>query len=313
MVYIGIDLGGTNIAVGVVTEEGKILYQKEIPTHADRPWQAVAQDMADVSLAALSEAGYSLDDLAAIGMGVPGICLGGTIPFCTNLGWHNVPIEKFFREHIDRPLFVDNDATVAGYAEAVSGVSAAVTDSVFLTLGTGVGGGIILNHRPYAGSHGVGGELGHLTIVADGEMCTCGKRGCLERYASATAMIRMGVWAMRNRPESALYVATDGDPERMTAKVVMNAAKAGDPTAIDVFGEYVKYLALGINSIISFIDPEMIVLGGGVSRAGQFLLDAVRAEVSKYIFYRTLPYASIELARLGNEAGIIGAAMLGRR
>ncbi|MDR1569177.1 MAG: ROK family protein [Oscillospiraceae bacterium] len=312
MVYIGIDLGATNIAVGVVSEDGKILYQKEAPTKAERQWQPVVRDMAAISMSALSEAGYDLDDLKAVGMGVPGICVDGAIPFCTNLGWHDVPIERAFREYIDKPLFVDNDATVAGLAEAVSGVSASVSNSVFLTLGTGVGGGIILNKKPYSGSHGVGSELGHMTILADGEMCTCGKRGCLERYASATAMIRMGIEAMREHPQSELFTLTEGDPSRMTAKIVIDAAKAGDSAAREIFDIYIKYLSLGINTVISFIDPEMIVLGGGVSRAGAFLLDAVRNELPKYIFFRTMPYASVELARLGNEAGIIGAAMLGR-
>ena len=185
-------------------------------------------------------------------------------------------------------------------------------DSVFLTLGTGLGGGIIVSNKPQNGSHGVGGELGHMTIVVDGEMCTCGKRGCFERYAAATGMIRMGVDAMRAHPDSALYAAAFGDPSRMTAKIVTDSARAGDPVAMKVFDDYIKYLSIGINSIISFIDPSMIVLGGGVSRAGAFLLNKVRAKLPEYIFYKTLPYADIELARLGNEAGIIGAALLGR-
>jgi len=312
MVYIGIDLGGTNIAAGVVTESGQILHRTEAPTRHERPWRAVVEDMAKTGLRALSEAGYGLDDLKAVGMGVPGICVDGIVPFCTNLGWHDVPLVSAFREYVDRPVFVDNDAVVAGLAESVSGVSSNTSSSVFLTLGTGLGGGIIIGGKPYSGAHGVGGELGHLTVAADGEMCTCGKRGCLERYASATALIRMGNEALARCKDGMLFDTTGGDPAAMTAKIVIDSAKAGDPAAFGVFNEYVKYLALGINTIISFIDPEMIVLGGGVSRAGTFLLDAVRAELPKYIFFKTLPYASIELATLGNEAGIIGAAMLGR-
>jgi glucokinase len=302
VVYLGIDLGGTNIAVGVVNEAGRILHKGETPTLPSRPWQAVAEDMARLCLRVLGEAGFALDDLAAIGMGVPGIAVEGVIPFCTNLGWHEVPMAAAFRQWIDKPLYIDNDANVAGYAEAVSGVSASAHSSVFLTLGTGVGGSIILNGKPYSGFHGVGGELGHLTLVADGEMCTCGKRGCLERYCSATALIRMGVEAHIGR-----------DPARVTAKLVIDAAKAGNPVAQAVFDKYIHYLALGINTIVSFIDPEIIVLGGGVSHAGAFLLDAVRAALPKYIFFKTLPFARLELATLGNDAGIIGAAMLGRQ
>lgn len=312
MVYIGIDLGGTNIAAGIVDENGKILHKCETPTGASRPWQEIAKDMAQVSLTALSEAGMGLDDVRAVGMGVPGIAIDGTIPFCTNLGWHDIPMEKAFRQYIDKPLYIDNDATVAGLAESVSGVSAGVADSVFLTLGTGVGGGIILGGKVYSGFHGVGGELGHMIFMADGEPCTCGKRGCWERYASATALIRMGKEAYGKNPDSLIGKLCGGDAEKITAKVIIDAAKAEDKTALAVFNRYVHYLALGINSIISFIDPEMVVLGGGVSAAGAFLLDAVRNALPTYLFYKTLPYARIELATLGNDAGIIGAAMLGR-
>lgn len=312
MVYIGIDLGGTKIAAGVVDENGKILHKCDAPTGATRPWQEVTKDMAQVSLRALSEAGLSVGDVKAVGMGVPGIAINGVIPFCTNLGWHNIPMEKAFRQYIDKPLFIDNDATVAGLAESVSGVSAGVADSVFLTLGTGVGAGIIIGGKVYSGFHGVGGELGHMIFMADGEMCTCGKRGCWERYASATALIRMGKEAYAENPDSLIGKLCGGDAEKITAKVIIDAAKAEDKTALAVFRRYVHYLALGINSIISFIDPEMVVLGGGVSAAGTFLLDAVRDALPKYLFYKTLPYARIELATLGNDAGIIGAAMLGR-
>ncbi|GHU70260.1 glucokinase [Clostridia bacterium] len=311
MVRIGIDLGGTNIAVGVVTPEGRIIHQVETPTHAERPWQPVVQDMITATQRAIKESGFTVDDVESIGVGVPGTAINGVVAFCTNLGWHDVPLTDAFRAAIDKPVYIDNDANVAGLAEAMAGVSKNVANSVFLTLGTGLGGGIIIDKKIYTGSHGVGGELGHLTFIADGEMCTCGKRGCLERYASATGMIRLGNEAMRTHPHSQLAQAADHDPQRMTAKIIVDCAKAGDPTAMRVFDQYIHYLAQGINSIVSFIDPEMVVLGGGVSRAGAFLLDAVRLALPQYIFYRTLPYATIELATLGNDAGIIGAAMLG--
>lgn len=310
--YIGIDLGGTNIAAGVVDDQGRLLSRAELPTRAERPWQEVTQDMALASEQAVAAANLSLADIQAVGMGVPGIAIDGTIPFCTNLGWHNIPMEKAFRQYIDKPLFIDNDANVAGLAEAVSGVSAGIRNSVFLTLGTGLGAGIILDGKAYSGSHGVGGELGHMIFMADGELCTCGKRGCWERYASATALIRMGVESCLSHPDSPLGRQYAQDPASIDAKAIIDASKAGDPVAGAVFKRYVHYLALGINSIISFIDPEMVVIGGGVSKAGPYLLDAVRAALPDYIFFKTLPYARVELAILGNDAGIIGAAMLGR-
>jgi glucokinase len=310
--YVGIDLGGTSIKAGVVTEDGKIIATAENPTLAERPWQPVVDDIAKTAFEAVAKAGLSVDNIEAFGMGVPGICVNGVIPFCTNLHWHNVPIAEAWKKYTVMPLYVDNDANCAALAESVAGVSSDVSDSVFLTLGTGLGSGIILGGKLRSGTHGIGGELGHITVAIDGVPCTCGKSGCLERYTAGTALVRLGVEALTNAPDSTLFTSTGGDPSRMTAKIVSDAAKAGDKTAAEIFDKYADYLAIGINNIISFIDPEMVVLGGGVSRAGQFLLDKVNEHLPKYIFFKGLPYARIELARLGNEAGIIGAALLGR-
>ena len=172
--------------------------------------------------------------------------------------------------------------------------------------------GIVVDHKVYSGTHGIGSELGHMVIVADGEPCTCGNHGCWERYTSATAMIRMGREAAAKYPDSAILTACGGDMDKLTAKMVMDAAKAGDPAGVEVFKKYVHYLAVGIVSIINILDPEVIAIGGGVSAAGEFLRDAVRAEVDTMIFCKEVPYARIEIAVLGNDAGIIGAAMLGK-
>lgn len=314
MVYVGIDLGGTSIKAGLVDESGKILAKASCPTLVERGAKPVVDDMAKLSLEVVEKGGYTLNDVKAIGIGLPGIQdpRTGIVPFCTNLYWHEVPVVEWMHETIDKPVFIDNDATVAGLAESVAGVSAGVKDSVFLTLGTGVGGGIVLNGKVYSGAHGVGSELGHMITVIDGELCTCGNRGCWERYASATAMIRMGREAAEKHPESLIYTSVSGNLSEITAKVVTDAAKAGDPVACEVFDRYVYHLCVGIVNIINFLDPEVIVLGGGVSHAGAFLLDAVRAKLPSMVFYKTMPYARIELATLGNDAGIIGAAMLGK-
>ena len=314
MMYIGVDLGGTGIKAGVVSEQGEILSKGSTPTMIERPYEAIIADIAALCERVTAEAGCTMADIGGIGVGVPGICdpKTGVIPFCTNLGWHEVPFVEEMHKHINKPVHVDNDATVAGLAESVAGVSAGSQASVFITLGTGVGGGIIINGRPYSGAHGVGSEIGHMILKMDGEMCTCGNQGCFERYASATAIIREARKAVAEHPESSMMAACGGDPEKINAKSVIDAAKAGDETAKTVFDGYVYGLAVGIINIINMIDPEVIVLGGGVSAAGTYLLDAVRAEVEKHIFYKTMPHAHIELAQLGNDAGIIGAAMLGR-
>ncbi len=314
MVYVGIDLGGTSIKAGLVDEQGKILCKATCPTLVERGARPVVDDMAKLSLEVIEKGGYTLDDVKAIGIGLPGIQdpRTGIVPFCTNLYWHEVPVIEWMQETINKPIYIGNDATVAGLAESVAGVSAGIENSVFLTLGTGVGGGIVLGGKVYSGTNGVGSELGHMITVIDGELCTCGNRGCWERYASATALIRMGREAAEKHPASRIAASVNGRLDDITAKTVIDAAKAGDEAANEVFERYVYYLCAGLVNIINFIDPEVIVLGGGVSHAGQFLLDAVNRRLPSMVFYKTMPYARVALATLGNDAGIIGAAMLGR-
>ncbi len=314
MYAIGLDVGGTTFKAGVVTEDGRIMHKEAMPTGIERPYQKIIADMAALCMKVAKDAGVPMEEIQSIGVGVPGLFDNktGRIPFCTNLGWHDIPFVEEMKKHLDTPVYGDNDATVAGLAESVAGVSAGVRDSVFITLGTGVGGGIIIDGKPYSGAHGCGSEIGHMMIHMGGERCTCGNYGCFERYASATAIIREAQKALAEHPESSMMAACGGDPDRLNAKLVIDAAKAGDPTAKAVFDGYVQGLAVGIINIINMLDPEIIVLGGGVSAAGEFLLDAVREAVKPMVFFKTMPYARIELARLGNDAGIIGAAMLGR-
>mgnify|MGYP000355620240 CR=1 FL=1 len=267
MLYIGVDLGGTGIKAGLVDEQGKILSKASCPTGVERGYEAVIRDMAALCVKAVEEGGRSMDEVKAIGIGLPGIADPATkrVPFCTNLGWHDVPVEEEMHRYLDKPIYIDNDATVAGLAESVAGVSAGAKNSVFVTLGTGVGGGVIINGKVFSGTHGVASEIGHMIIVA-----------------------------------------------KITAKTVIDLAKAGAPDAAELFDSYVQYLCYGLVNLINLYDPEIIALGGGVSGAGEFLLNAVRAKLPDLVFYKSMKYARIELARLGNDAGIIGAAMLGR-
>ena len=314
MKYLGVDVGGTSVKAGVVDETGKILAKGSTPTLPERSYEWVIRDIADLCQRVADQAGVSMEEIDSIGVGVPGICdmKTGIIPFCTNLGWHEVPFVSEMQKYLHKPIYVDNDATVAGFAESIAGVSAGTQSSVFITLGTGVGGGIIINGRPYSGAHGVGSEIGHMILKMDGEPCTCGNYGCFERYAYATAIIREARKAVKAHPESLIMEACGGSPENINAKIVIDCAKEGDETAKRVFEEYARALAHGIVSIINAIDPEVIVLGGGVSAAGEYLLEAVREAIKPLVFYKAMPYADIRLARLGSDAGIIGAALLGR-
>ncbi len=314
MVYIGIDLGGTNIAVGVVTEAGSILAETSAKTLAQRPYQEVIRDMAACVMKAVTKAGLTEADIASIGIGIPGVAEGdtGVVFNCTNLGWINVPLRVEMQKYINKPVFIDNDANVAALAEAYFGVSVGYRSSVMITLGTGVGGGIVINGRPWAGAHGRGGEIGHMTLVPDGAPCTCGNNGCVERYCSATAIIRTAKQECYAFPDTVILKKAGGDINRVNAKLVIDAAKEGDASALRVFNSFVKYLAMTINDITAFFDPDIIVLGGGVSYAGSFLLDNVSALLPRYQMFKALPIPRLALAKLGNEAGIVGAAMLGK-
>lgn len=315
MVYLGIDVGGTGIKIGVVDENGTILAQGETPTLVGRPFEDIVRDMGLCALSVLEKGGFDVADVGSIGVGVPGVANQetGYVVFCTNLNWHNVPLRSELQKYIEKPVFIDNDATVAGYAESICGVSVGCHSSVFLTLGTGVGGGIVIGGRPWSGFHGVGSEIGHIPMDIEGEPCSCGNDGCLERYCSATAVIRMGRQAMLQHPDSALYAACGGDIGNVTAKMVFDCAKDGDDVSMKVFRRYVNYMCMALDTVIAFLDPEMIILGGGVSKAGNFLLDAINERLPSYLLFKTLPHSRIEIARLGADAGMIGAAMLGKQ
>lgn len=314
MIYIGVDLGGTNIAIGLVDENGKILVKGSTPTLLERGPEPIINDMGTLSLKLLKENGYTVDDVKAIGVGVPGVTDPdtGIIAFCTNLGWHNVNLRAILSKIIDKPIYIDNDANVAGLAEAVAGASKGMANSIFITLGTGVGGGVIIGGKVYSGTHHVGSEIGHMTINFEGRKCTCGNLGCWEQYSSATALIRMGREAVQEHPDSMILSLAGGDASKIEAKTVMDAAKAGDRIALAVFDKYVEYISVGLVMLINAFDPEIFCIGGGVSKAGEFLLKPLREKVKTGVYCKELPYADIVLAQLGNDAGIIGAAMLGK-
>ena len=314
MVYIGIDLGGTNIAVGVVSEAGSILAETSAKTLAERPYKEIVRDMAACVMKAVTKAGLTEADIYSIGIGIPGVAEAdnGVVFNCTNLGWINVPLRQEMQKYINKPIFIDNDANVAALAESYFGVSAGYKSSVMITLGTGVGGGIVINGRPWAGAHGRGGEIGHMTLVPDGAPCTCGNNGCVERYCSATALIRTAKQECYSFPNTSILTKAGGDINRVNAKIVIDAAKEGDASALRVFNSFARYLAMAINNITAFFDPDIIVLGGGVSHSGDFLLNSVSALLPRYQMFKALPIPRLALAKLGNEAGIVGAAMLGK-
>ncbi len=314
MYYIGIDLGGTNIAAGIVDEDGQIIYKESIPTQKKRNQQEIMEDMAKLSQRLLEEAGIKLQDLQSIGVGSPGSpdLKEGIIIYNNNLGFRNAPIRKVIQKQIPVPVYLNNDANCAALAEGLLGAAGGVKYSVTITLGTGIGGGIILNNEIYSGFNNAGAELGHMVILSDGRECTCGRKGCWEAYASATALIELAQEAASKNHDSLLFTLVNGELTQITAKTPFDAVKQGDPIANKVVQEYIGYLAEGVSNIINIFQPEILVVGGGVSKQGDYLLNLLQERVNQEIYSKEeIPKTKLRTALLGNDAGIIGAALLG--
>lgn len=312
MIRIGVDVGGTGIQIGVVDKEYHIIQESSIPTRTDIPFEEQVKHIADCIVSTVQAAGLNEDDIESVGIGIPGIASAktGEIIKCTNMGWYHVPFRDVFNRYLNKPVHIDNDANVAALAESVAGISAGTSSSVFITIGTGIGSGIIINERIWSGAHHIGAELGHVIFDLDGVPCTCGNHGCLERYCSATALIRMAREAVAEQPDSLILRSVNMDPSRIEAKTVFDAARQGDTLAVSVYNRYTDYLAQAIASVVNLLDPEVIVLGGGVSKAGHFLLDPLTQKYKQYIVFNDQPLPPVKIAVLGPEAGIIGAAML---
>jgi glucokinase len=309
--YIGIDLGGTNIAGGLVTESGEIIKKMSVPTGRERGSDAVIEDIYRI-IEALLEENQAGQSVKGIGIGIPGIAdpHTGEVIVCVNLNWYNVPLRAKLSARTNLPIFIDNDATVAGVAEFQVAQKGQYKDAVMLTLGTGVGGGILLDGKAVSGFHGIGSELGHMIIGEALYTCNCGRNGCLETFASSTAIIHYAKHLLETMPDASLMRdAVHGDLTKITGEIIFDAAKSGDVLANQVVDRLVKYLSIGIMNIISTIDPEIVLLGGGISMAGDFLLDKVNSELEKLKYFKASACARVEIATLKNDAGIIGAAM----
>lgn len=312
--YIGIDLGGTNIAAGIVDEAGNIKHEKSCETKTEREPHEIIEDMIALILNILEEAHVQLEEIKAIGIGIPGLAdKNGNVIFCVNLGWKNVPLSGMLEKALHKPIYIDNDATVAALAEYESGSMKNCKSGLMLTLGTGIGGGIILNGEVYSGFNGVGSELGHIVVGENFYNCNCGRNGCLETFASSTAIIKYTKKLIEEMNENTIIIEkAEGNVNNINAKIIFDCAKEGDKIANLAVNRLVKYLGIGILNIVNFIDPEIIALGGGVAGAGQYLLDMIINEVNANKYYEDLPIGKIVLAELGNKAGIIGAAMIAK-
>lgn len=310
--YLGIDLGGTNIKAGIVDETGAILHKQSIKTFGARPYEEIINDMADLCHTVTQNANISWEQVEAIGIGVPGAVnqKDGMIVYTNNLNLTGVPAGKMLAEKLQKPVYLGNDASCAALGEFVSGSAKEYNSIILVTLGTGVGGGIILNGKLWEGFNGAGGEIGHMVIHSGGEPCSCGRQGCWEAYSSATALIRDTKRAMEEHPESYLHTLLS-QRSKISAKTAFDAVKKGDKTAKEVVDRYLFHLSEGLANISNIFEPDAIILGGGVCNEGDALLVPLKELVApKFHAGDRLPHADIKIASLGNDAGIVGAAML---
>lgn len=310
--YIGIDLGGTNIAGGLVNVEGLLVETYSIPTEVTAGYERVVENIAKVCTVLKGKLAEG-DVLQGIGIGVPGLAddHSGIVYECVNLLWktpHN--LREDLQAYHPVPVHISNDASVAAVAEFKVGALKSVRNGVLFTLGTGVGGGIIVEGKPFSGSHGVGSEIGHMVVGVGDYTCNCGRNGCLETFSSATAIIKYTQKLLAEGQTSPWLAAQGVKSEHIEAKHVIDGAKAKDPICLEAFDRLVHFLAVGIINSVVFIDPEIIAIGGGVAKAGDFLMDALKLELEKHRIFKAAPSFELAFAEMGNDAGIVGAAML---
>ena len=318
MYRIGIDLGGTNIAAGLVNENYEIIAKESTPTLVGRPSEEIVADIAALCKKLCDEAGITQADVASVGIASPGIVDDetGEVVYANNLGLKHFPIIPLLRDMLEiKEYHIENDANAAAWGEAIAGAAKGSKSSVMITLGTGVGGGIVSDGKVFKGFNNAAGELGHIVIQVDGAPCTCGRFGCWETYSSATGLIRMTREKLEecqaNGRETKMteLVAAKG---KINGRTAFEGKRLGDAAASEVVDQYVKYLASGLASMINIFQPEVLSIGGGISNEGQYLLDLVTPLVREQQYGTGLvPNTDLRIATLKNDAGIIGAAVLG--
>lgn len=315
--YIGIDLGGTGIKAGLVDDNYKIIHSASVPTGAQRHYSEIIKDMAMLAIRVTEEAGFDIKkDVKSIGIGSPGSCdsKNGILIYANNINFENVPMRAEMQKYIDLPIYIGNDANVAALGEFMVLEDKDVEHMIAITLGTGVGGGIIINKKIFEGFNGVAGEIGHFQVQMDGgEPCSCGRTGCWEAYGSVTALIRETKRAIEKNPDCDMAKDVAKKGGEVNGITPFAWAKKGDSVAQGVVDRYFNAVAQGIASVINIFQPQVLVIGGAISKEGDYLLNPVKEIVRKTIYSRGVEQTDIRIAKLGNDAGIIGAALLGEQ
>ena len=307
----GVDVGGTTVKMGLFNVDGEVLDKWEIKTRTENGGEAILPDIAASALAKLEEKGIAKEEVSGVGFGVPGpVTKEGVIQMNANLGWRDKHVAKELGELTGLPCMGGNDVKTAGLGEMWKGAGSGAKDLVCITLGTGVGGGVIVNGSLVSGANGAAGEIGHLTVVTEkGFRCNCGKTGCLETVASATGFVNLAMEHLDEHPESKIMHIHKHNGY-ITAKDVIDSAKENDPYATEILNRVSFYLGMSLANVANVLNPEKIVIGGGVSKAGSILLENVRRFFEEYSFIRVKKSTQLSIATLGNDAGVIGAAWL---
>lgn len=312
MYRVGIDLGGTNIVAGVVNDRHEIVAFAKCKTACPRPSEEIVADMARMTREAVKKAGISMDEVKGVGVGSPGVCNKdtGVVERAANLGFENLPICAMLSEMLGKKVYIENDANAAALGEFIAGAAKDVNSCVCITLGTGVGGGVIIDGKVFAGSNFAGTELGHTVIEVDGELCSCGRRGCWEAYASATGLIRQTRRAMEEHRDSKMWDIA-GSLDKVDGRTSFEAMRAGDAAGKAVVDRYIYYIAVGLINMINIFQPEILCVGGGICKEGETLLAPLRKYIEAEQFSKfSEKKTKLCVAALGNDAGIIGAAGL---
>ncbi len=316
MYYLGVDLGGTNIAIGLVDENFKIILKDKVPTGASRPVSAIMDDMAALCKSIVERAGITFDEVAYAGIAAPGSVDPklGEVRYANNIKMDNYPIADELKKRLPvKKVLLENDANAAALAEAKAGAGKGYSDLVMITLGTGVGGGIVIDGKLYSGFNYCGAELGHTVIEFGGRPCTCGRHGCFEAYSSATGLINMTKEKMIENVDSLMWELAGDNLENVSGRTAFDAAKKGDKAAKKVVDMYIKYLACGLTNMVNIFQPQVLCIGGGVCGEGDYLLKPLIKTIRRWEYGAATQtnFSQIKIAELGNDAGIIGAAVLG--
>ncbi len=313
MYNIGIDLGGTNIKVGLVDEKYNIVAKTSTKTNLPRPADEICASIVEAVWTVLNEAKVTIGEVNSIGIGTPGVANrdSGVVLYSCNLDFKNTDLRSLIKKRLDKPIYVENDANAAAFGEVLAGAGKGYKNVVVVTLGTGVGGGIIVDGKIYTGFNYCGGELGHTVIEFNGRPCSCGRKGCFEAYSSATALINMTKESMEAHKDSKMWKIAGGSLDNVDGKTAFDGMRADDAAAKDVIKMYIDYLGCGLTNIVNTFQPEMLLIGGGICKEGENLTKPLYEFINRESYCVDAEQVTkLDVCKLGNDAGIIGAAFL---